>query len=106
MLIVSHSGHSCKWEYSTKFTYVEWGRIMYDIESKTIILQIDTEVYLFRRMLDLLPVLTSIVRTDPVVRELYRRMSQRVDALYPDVASGCDIDNMFVCAFGEPPPLS
>jgi len=74
---------------------------MYDIDSKTILLEIDTEVYLLRRFLDALPGLTSIVSQDKVIRQLYRGMCARIDALYPDVQSGEEIDKMIVCAFGE-----
>ena len=71
---------------------------MYDIDGKTILAEIDTEVYFFSRLLDQLPSMTSIIRNDVVLNGCYELMRSRIAELYPDFEG--EVEELILCAFG------
>jgi len=74
----------------------------FDIDSREILLEIDTGVYVLDILLRNLPLISGLLSQDKVLKSLHNAMVARVMELYPNPAEGSlDIEKMLVCAFSK-----
>jgi hypothetical protein len=72
---------------------------MFDIDSRSILFEFETDVYVLGIILGALPSMAGVIWQDGKLRRLYEAMCERVCELSPDVKNGQDIEKMLVCGF-------
>ena len=72
---------------------------MFDVDSRSILVEVETDVYVLDVLLGMLPAMAGCIWQDKKLNRIYEQMKDRVDELYPKVKSGEDIEKMLVCGF-------
>jgi hypothetical protein len=73
---------------------------MFEIDGKTILVEVETDVYVLNVILGALPAMAGCVWRDETLKRLYEEMQARVDELYSDKGYGQDIEDMLVVGYG------
>lgn len=74
---------------------------MFDSNSREIMVEVETDVYVLNVVLSSLPMMAGIIRSDRVLEALYDAMQARVDELIPKSDGGEEIEKMLVCGFSR-----
>ena len=74
---------------------------MFDIDSRAILSEIETDVFFLAMFLDAIPGMCPVVRRDKKLERLYGQMKNRVNELFPSDEEGREIEKMLVCGFSK-----
>ena len=74
---------------------------MFDIDSRTIIAEIEVDVFFMAQLLDALPAMCALVWQDEVISSLYGQMRARVEELHQLPDGKQDVEKFLVCGFGK-----
>ena len=72
---------------------------MFDIDSRTILVEVDTDVYVLSVILDALPSMAGCIWQDGILKGLYEAMKARVYEMYRENDSKGELEEMLVCGF-------
>ena len=70
---------------------------MFDIDSRDILIEVETDVFVLDTVLNALPMMAGCIRKDTVLKALYDAMQARVYELIPETKE--EIEHMLVCGF-------
>ena len=72
---------------------------MFDIDSRSILAEIEPEVYMFDSVLAGMAIWCPLVHSDKVIKALYDAMKIRMEELYPQPDTDEEIVKYLVCGF-------
>jgi len=72
----------------------------FDIDSRSVVLEVDSDTFVLSVILDALPSMCGIVHDDEILRFLLRLMERRTDQLFRH-NSRDEIEDLIVCGYGK-----
>ena len=73
----------------------------FDIDSRTILVEVEPDVYMLNTLLDALLLMCGVVSADKILNGLFETMKTRVNELIPEASPKEEIEKMLVCGFSR-----
>ena len=74
---------------------------MFDVDSRNILMEVETDVYVLGVILDALPAMAGCIWRDKTLRQLHGKMKARVGEMRVEYESKHDIEKMLVFGFSQ-----